>query len=757
FMKFLNNFINQLTPFFFYAIGGYLVIKGDMTLGALVAALGAFKDLSAPWKSLLTYYNQLQDMSLRYQTIVEQFEMPDNLRAELLDGRPAETPSFAGPVALENVTVLSEDGTPILDALSLEIPAGALAAVQCADPLERDALVQTLSRLHLPAAGRITVNGHDLAAQHQEVIARRIGLVRDTAMLFDGTVGFNFTSAIRLAPPPREQWSEEMLARALEAETVGNCPDPTALSWIDPALAGTADIDGLKAWWLETIEMMGTDGALVRRALDARIDAEEDAELAAGILALRPAFLEALSEAGLAKHIEPFDPKRFHTGLTIFENLLFAVPAERGAVQEEAHEIVAEALERLGYTASFRLLALRLLRSLDRVFADVGPGHPVFRRLPIAADGFQRLAAVYRDSEAVQSRELERLLETVSFSFSAREFPEGVDDQTRDAITRIRCAHGAALRDALGARVSPLVPDAFIAGLTVFQNAIFGKFVGSTEAENSAKQMLADRLEAAGLKGDATITVTEVETGLGGSAMPANARERIAFIRAVLKRPDVLILDRAFVNQEPAQRDRVIQGTKRLLPGVTVIVVEPAIPNPEAYDVVHRIAEGRLVGETPSLGEDSEAEDGALNRKVRALRKTPLFEGLPTGQLHLLAFAADWFSAEPGESVFRVGDAVDGVYVIRKGRGELRVPARGPDAPPVQSFGKGEVIGDVGTLIQSDRRLEMVALAPLRGLKIRKDEYLEIVTHDPIVAKRLLETYAGMIASALIDAEPARG
>ena len=45
FMKFLNNFINQLTPFFFYSVGGYLAITGHITVGALVAALAAFKDM----------------------------------------------------------------------------------------------------------------------------------------------------------------------------------------------------------------------------------------------------------------------------------------------------------------------------------------------------------------------------------------------------------------------------------------------------------------------------------------------------------------------------------------------------------------------------------------------------------------------------------------------------------------------------------------------------------------------------------------
>ena len=48
FMKFLNSLINQLTPFFFYAVGGYLAIRGEISVGALVAALAAYKDMSSP-------------------------------------------------------------------------------------------------------------------------------------------------------------------------------------------------------------------------------------------------------------------------------------------------------------------------------------------------------------------------------------------------------------------------------------------------------------------------------------------------------------------------------------------------------------------------------------------------------------------------------------------------------------------------------------------------------------------------------------
>ena len=71
FMKALNNFLTGLTPFFFYSIGGYLVIEGSLTIGALVAVLAAYKDFSAPVKELFKYYQSLEDVRIRYEAVEE--------------------------------------------------------------------------------------------------------------------------------------------------------------------------------------------------------------------------------------------------------------------------------------------------------------------------------------------------------------------------------------------------------------------------------------------------------------------------------------------------------------------------------------------------------------------------------------------------------------------------------------------------------------------------------------------------------------
>ncbi len=68
-MKGLNNFLTNLAPFFFYTVGGYLVIDGRLTFGALIAVLAAHKDFSSPLKELLKYYQMLEDVRVRFAEV----------------------------------------------------------------------------------------------------------------------------------------------------------------------------------------------------------------------------------------------------------------------------------------------------------------------------------------------------------------------------------------------------------------------------------------------------------------------------------------------------------------------------------------------------------------------------------------------------------------------------------------------------------------------------------------------------------------
>jgi ABC-type multidrug transport system fused ATPase/permease subunit len=68
-LKGLYNFTSNLTPFFFFSIGGYLVVQERLTLGALVAALAAYKEIAPALRELFDFVQSWSDARSRFGEI----------------------------------------------------------------------------------------------------------------------------------------------------------------------------------------------------------------------------------------------------------------------------------------------------------------------------------------------------------------------------------------------------------------------------------------------------------------------------------------------------------------------------------------------------------------------------------------------------------------------------------------------------------------------------------------------------------------
>ncbi|KMO35319.1 multidrug ABC transporter ATPase [Methylobacterium variabile] len=68
-LKGLYNYTSNLTPFFFFSIGGYLVVQGQLSLGALVAALAAYKEISPAMRELFDFAQDWSDASARFEEV----------------------------------------------------------------------------------------------------------------------------------------------------------------------------------------------------------------------------------------------------------------------------------------------------------------------------------------------------------------------------------------------------------------------------------------------------------------------------------------------------------------------------------------------------------------------------------------------------------------------------------------------------------------------------------------------------------------
>src|SRR5260221_5339910 len=246
-VKFLNNFINQLTPFFFYLIGGYFVIMGELSFGALVAVLAAYKDLWSPWKELLDFYQNQQDVAIKYEQVVEQFQVANLLEARLLLEEPTTVPEPKGDTVFATVSLIDSDGIRLLDGVGFTLPLGMHAALAGASNSGKNLVPQLLARLYPPSSGRIVIGGLDLNTLSISALGRLVGYVGPSTHLFASSIRENLLLGLRYRPNSQGSYANDVTrARRLEvAQRSGNSELAVHPDWSDysqAALASAAEL-----------------------------------------------------------------------------------------------------------------------------------------------------------------------------------------------------------------------------------------------------------------------------------------------------------------------------------------------------------------------------------------------------------------------------------------------------------------------------------------------------------------------------------
>jgi ABC-type multidrug transport system fused ATPase/permease subunit len=751
FMKFLNNFITQLTPFFFYAVGGFLVLQGKVSLGALVAALAAYKDIASPWKELLTYYNQTQDMSLRWEVILERFAPPGMVDEALMTGEPDDIPRLKGDIELKDVSVRDADGNLVLEDLTATLPAGKVIGIAAPSEEDRRAMAELLTREVLPAAGAVTVATFDLREVHQAIVASRIGHATSRPVLFRGSFGDNVMMPMRQRPQG-EARDMLQLDAALRA---GNSPDPYDAAWLDPSLAGFSTEAEFRDWWVQLVSGIGTDTALFRRGMDQKFDSNAHPRLTASLIELRPKVQAAIEKAGLEAQAHFFAPDRYNPALPVAENLLYATLREpiTEAVLKR-HVNFLDRLRELKLDTDLVTLTQDVVDMLRQIFGIDGTGHPLFRKLGLEPSAYEAALALVdktrsKGVDALDRDELAQML-IVPFSISAEQIGPAFSQEMQDRILQFRRSHADELMETLEDIFVRIDDSRFAPGLTVMENAMFGKISDTAGARgDELRKLVSDVLVENGTRNMVVELIFDLPVALGGQGLPASFAEPLAFARATIKRPDILILESALASYDLETRVSVHKNLRKLLPETTLVYLDSDFERSEVFDVFYQLRQGRLVSD--QMQEAAVADSAAsqdLARKLRALEQSELFSGLNRRQLRLLAFGARWYEAKAGDAVFlKDDDASDGAYMITEGEAGLFLPQDGEEDRLIATVGPGRLVGELGLIRKEPRALSMIAQTDLTCLRIGEEEFLAVVENDAATAFKLLQVVAGYVSS----------
>ncbi len=569
--------------------------------------------------------------------------------------------------------------------------------------------------------------------------------------MFQGSFGDNIMMPLKSRPRENAEF-----ARFIEEATrAGNSPDPLDADWLDPTLAGRENANDLRDWWVALIEGMGSGRRLFRRALEQKFDPDMHPELSRQLIAMRPKVRQALVEADLWRHVYTFDPELYNHALPVAENMLFAT----GRDPVTAEILTAQPdfllkLKELGIDADLVKLSQDVVDMLRQIFGMDGTDHPLFRNLGIDPKVFERAAELAEKSRSETDAELtpEELAQLiiVPASISADQIGPTFTDEVKNRILNMRRDHGDELLSVLGHIFKRLDIDEHARGLTVLENAMFSKVSdGAGSKADDIRNVVADVLGEAGLRDLVLHLIYEVPIALGGANVPALFAEPLAFSRATIKRPDVLVLEQALSSYDMDTQRAVHKNLRQLLPDTLLIYLNESFENPEVFDLYVEIQQGRIVSD--DMDADSAADDAAsadLSRKVRALEATPLFSGLNRKQMRLLAFGARWYSAPKGEIVFHKGDsAKDGAYMMIEGEAGLYLPQEDATDTLIATVGPGRIVGELGLIRKVPRALTMTAETDITCLRIGEEEFLAVVENDAATAFKLLQVVAGYVSN----------
>src|SRR5687767_11249673 len=225
-IKFLNNFLSQVTPFLLYTVGGYLVIMGRLDIGALVAVIAAYKDLPSPVKELIDWDQQRLDVEIKYQQVVEQFTDGEVAPAEMqaiVDVAPLPR---QGQLKAANLSLSDEQGTRLVENVSFTAGLDQHVAIVGRPGAGASELAQMLARLVQPTSGSIEMGGVDITRAPEALTGRAIGYVGSPAYLFPARVRDNVLYGLKHRPIQERVHQEEAAAerefQLREAERTGN-------------------------------------------------------------------------------------------------------------------------------------------------------------------------------------------------------------------------------------------------------------------------------------------------------------------------------------------------------------------------------------------------------------------------------------------------------------------------------------------------------------------------------------------------------
>jgi subfamily B ATP-binding cassette protein HlyB/CyaB len=183
------GFINKLMTLGILWWGAQLVMRGELSVGQLVAFNMLAGRISAPILKLVQLAQDFQQAKISLERLGDILNTP---REAGFHPQRSTLPSLKGDIRFDNVRFRYRfDGKPALEALTLHVKPGEIIGIVGKSGSGKSTLTKLLQRLYVPEAGRVLVDGVDLATVDVAWLRQHIGVVLQNSFLFNKSIREN--------------------------------------------------------------------------------------------------------------------------------------------------------------------------------------------------------------------------------------------------------------------------------------------------------------------------------------------------------------------------------------------------------------------------------------------------------------------------------------------------------------------------------------------------------------------------------------
>lgn len=189
----LTQLVGNLAYVMVCFLGGYLALKGRISIGQIQAFIQYVRSFNQPMQQVANIVNQLQSTAAAAERVFELLEEEEEADAAADDsGAGASdydpTPDVDGDVAFRNVSFGYLPDEPIIKNFSFEAKAGQRVAIVGPTGAGKTTLVKLLMRYYELDGGEIFVDGRDIRSMTRHELRSRFGMVLQDTWLNSNSI-----------------------------------------------------------------------------------------------------------------------------------------------------------------------------------------------------------------------------------------------------------------------------------------------------------------------------------------------------------------------------------------------------------------------------------------------------------------------------------------------------------------------------------------------------------------------------------------